>query len=64
MELEALGEAKGFFGSKSFVQQGAFSVGVEVVLNEMNGVSVGVFQGQLLQEKSVFSFGALRVNLC
>lgn len=63
MELEALGKGKGFFGSKSFVE-GAFAVSVEVVLHEMNGVSVGVFQSQLLQEESVFSFGALRVNLC
>ncbi len=63
MELEALGEGKGFFGSKSFVE-GAFAVRVEVVLNEMNGVSVGVFPGQLLQEEGVFSFGALRVNHC
>lgn len=62
VKREALRKSEGFFGRKSLIE-GAFVVGIEVVLHQMNGVSRGVFVSQCFQEQSIFALGALGMHL-
>ena len=61
-ELEALGKRKGFFWLEGLLKR-THAMGVEVVLHKTNGMRVGILSRQVSQKESIFSLGALLLQV-